>query len=96
MLKIFAVSTALALVAGAASAAPLGFSSVVVRTGGLDLDNPADVRRLDRRLDAAAMEVCGAPRGSVRMLRTVVARSDCFRETRAQAAQLVAVGPAAR
>lgn len=87
MLKIIAVSTAFALAAGAASAAPFGFGSTVVRVGGLDLSDPADVRRLERRLDAAALEVCGAPRGSVRMVRMSVARSDCFRETRAQAAQ---------
>lgn len=87
MLKIIAISTALAFAAGAASAAPPGYASTVVRVGGLDLSNPADVRRLERRLDAAALEVCGAPNGSVRMVRMMVARSDCFRETRAQAAQ---------
>ena len=96
MLKIIAVSAALALVAGAASAAPAGSATVVVRADGLNLSNPSDVRRLDRRLDAAAMEVCGAPSGSVRMVRTAVARSDCFRETRAQAAQQVPTGLAAR
>ncbi len=54
MLKIVAISTALALMAGAASAAPPGYGSTVVRIGGLDLSNPTDVRRLERRLDAVA------------------------------------------
>lgn len=87
MLKIIAVSTAFALIAGAAHATPPGFRSTVVRVGGLDLNNPADVRRLERRLDAAALDVCGAPNGSVRMVKMMVARSECFRETRAQTAQ---------
>ena len=65
MLKIIAVSTALALAAGAAVAAPAGYGSTVVRVGDLDLGRPADVERLQRRLESAALEVCGAHAGSV-------------------------------
>ena len=57
MLKIIAVSTALALAAGAAVAAPAGYGSAVVRVGDLDLGRPADVERLQRRLETAALEV---------------------------------------
>lgn len=96
MLTIIAVSTALALAAGAAVAAPAGYGSTVVRVGDLDLGRPADVERLQRRLETAALEVCGAHAGSVRMVKQAVARSDCYRETLAQASAQVRTGMAIR
>ena len=96
MLKIIAISTAFALAAGAAVAAPAGYGAAVVRVGDLDLGRPADVERLQRRLETAALEVCGAHAGSVRMVKQAVARSDCYREALAQASVQVRSGMAIR
>ncbi|CAN7524508.1 UrcA family protein [Phenylobacterium sp. LjRoot164] len=96
MLKIIAVSTALALVAGAAVAAPAGYGSAVVRIGDIDAGRPADVARLQKRLEAAALEACGAQADSVRMVKQAIARSDCYRETLARASAQVRTGLATR
>jgi UrcA family protein len=96
MLKIIAVSTALAMVAGAAVAAPAGYGSAVVRVSDIDVGRPADVARLQKRLETAALETCGAQADSVRMVRQAIARSDCYRETLAQASAQVQTGLATR
>lgn len=85
MLDILTSSIAAMLAAGAVSAAPAGHGSETVRVGDLDLAKPADVARLDRRLEKAALAACGAYDGSVRMMKMAIARSDCYRETLAQA-----------
>ncbi|MEA3033426.1 MAG: hypothetical protein QOH86_1442, partial [Sphingomonadales bacterium] len=43
----------------AAAAAPAAEDSVFVSYAGLDMSNPADTARFDRRLRAAAEEYCG-------------------------------------
>lgn len=96
MLKIIAVSAALALVAGSTAAAPVGHGTSVVRLSDLDLSRPADAQRLQRRLETAALEACGAREGSVRMIRTTVLRSDCYRETLADASLKVRTSLASR
>jgi UrcA family protein len=86
MIKIVAVSAALALIAGSAvAAAPANIGTAVVKTGDLNTARSSDVRTLQKRLEAAALEVCGAKEASVRAVKWAVARSDCYRETLAQA-----------
>jgi UrcA family protein len=86
MLKPLAGALALALVAAPAfAAAPPGTQSTSVRIGDLDLSRPSDNVRLEKRVKAAAMEVCGAHEDSVRVLKRAVLRSDCYKETLAQA-----------
>ncbi len=96
MLKIFAISTALVLVAGSPVAAPAGYGAAVVRVGDLDAGRPADVERLQKRLEAASLEACGAQDASARMVKQAIARSDCYRETLAQASAQVRAGLAIR
>lgn len=88
------ISAALALAAlslapapAAAAAAPQGQT---VRYDDLDLARPADVERLERRIDQAARSVCGY--GVERTGLGEFARSRaCFATTRAQARRQVAV-----
>ncbi|WP_312160266.1 UrcA family protein [Phenylobacterium sp.] len=96
MLKIFAFSAALALVAGPVLAAPAGYGSAAVRVGDLNTGRPADVERLQKRLQAASLEACGAQDASARMVKQAIARSDCYRETLAQASAQVRTGLAIR
>jgi len=62
MLKILTGLAAAALAASAlsapAAAASADDDSIVVSYAGLDLSNPADAARLERRLKAAARAVC--------------------------------------
>jgi len=86
MIHILSSSIAGLMAAGAVAAAPPpGHGSEVVRLGDLNLAQPADVVRLDRRLEKAALAACGAYDGSVRMMKMAVRRSDCYRETLAEA-----------
>ena len=96
MLKIFAISAAATLLAGSALAAPAGYGSAVVRVGDLNAGRPADVERLQKRLETASLEACGAYEGSARMVKQAIARSDCYRETLAQASAQVRAGQAIR
>lgn len=62
MIKILTALGAAALAASALStpaAAQVDETSVVVSYAGLDLANPADAARLERRLRIAATAVCG-------------------------------------
>lgn len=96
MIKILAASAALALAAGSAMASPSANASIVVRTSDLDIANPADQQRLQKRLETAALEVCGAQRDSARMVKIAIKRSDCFHETLAQASSQVQTSMAVR
>ena len=62
MLKILtglaAAALAASTVAAPAAATPADEDSIVVSYAGLDLANPADAARLERRLKAAARAVC--------------------------------------
>ncbi|KQW73179.1 hypothetical protein ASE17_09530 [Phenylobacterium sp. Root77] len=96
MLKIFAISAALAMVAGSAVAAPAGFGSSVIRVADLNAGRPADVERLQKRLETASLAACGAQEASARMVKQAIARSDCYKETLAQASAQVRTGLAIR
>jgi UrcA family protein len=65
-----------------ALAAPLAASAAerAVSAGDLTLSRPADAQRMLRRLDAAALEVCGASVDSVRDQQRAVRRSACYAE----------------
>jgi UrcA family protein len=82
--NILIASTAALLVltagSGAAFAGTTETASVTLRTAKLDLSNPQDARALKSRINAAAMEACGAYPGSLRELKRVVARSACHRD----------------
>ena len=98
-MKTLIASTAALLVlagAGLASAAAPETASVAVRTSKLDLNNPSDAARMMKRIDAAAMEVCGAYRGSFVELKRVVAASDCHRDAVANALAQLKSSQAAR
>jgi UrcA family protein len=97
MLKPLAGALALVLFAAPAfAAAPAGVQSTSVRVVDLDLSRPADSARLEKRLKLAAMEVCGAREASVRILKQAVVRSECYRETLAQASTAAQAALAAR
>ncbi|MGR4866802.1 UrcA family protein [Caulobacter sp. LARHSG274] len=87
MKTLIAATAALLLLAGAgaASAAASETASVAVRTDRLDPSNPRDAERIMKRIDTAALEVCGAYRGSFVELKRVVAASDCHRDAVANA-----------
>lgn len=86
MLKPLAGALALALIAAPSfAAAPSNVGQVAVRVGDLTPGDPADNARLQKRVKAAALSVCGAQEDSVRMVKWAVERSDCFKETYAQA-----------
>ena len=65
------------MVAGAAVAPPAGYGSAFVRVGDIDAASPPDVARLQKRLEAAALEAGGAQAGNVRMV-----KQDCYRDPR--------------
>ncbi|WP_374575711.1 UrcA family protein [Phenylobacterium sp.] len=87
---------ALAASAAAPSATPQeGYRTEAVQIGDLDLAKPDDQVRLDRRLDRAAMEVCGVYQGSLRELKLVVRQSACYRDALAEAKASLPVRPMA-
>lgn len=97
MIKMIAVSAALALIAGSAVAAPpAGHGTAKVKVSDIDTNRPADTKRLQDRLETAALEACGAQPDSVRAVKWSVQRSDCYRETLAQAKSSVATTMALR
>jgi UrcA family protein len=84
MKTIIASAAALALlacagVATAASAADETVSIAVPRTG-LDLNNPHDARVMMKRIDAAALEACGAYPQSALGVKRAIADSACHRD----------------
>jgi len=85
MFQILSSSVAALMAAGAMTAAPADRGTEVVKYGDLNLAQPADQIRMDRRLEKAAMAACGAYDGSVREMKMAVRRSDCYRETLADA-----------
>lgn len=97
MLKPFAGALALALIAApsfAATSANLPQASV--RISDLNLSSPADQARLQKRVETAALAVCGASRDSVRIVKWAVERSACYKETLAQASSSAQVAIAER
>jgi UrcA family protein len=82
-MKILVASTAaLLLLAGAtfASAAPSETVSIAVSKAKLDLNNPRDAHRMMKRIDAAALEVCGAYPQSALGVKRAIAGSPCHRD----------------
>mgnify|MGYP001601866493 CR=1 FL=1 len=91
-MKILALSAAFAVISSSAFAAapvgpvgPVGYDYAIVRLADLDIGQPADARRLEKRLETASMAACGAQRFSARDVKRAVAGSDCYRETLAEA-----------
>ena len=77
-MKLLVVSTAaLLLMAGAASAAET--TNIAVRAK-LDPNNPAERQVLLQRINTAALEACGAQRGSFVEVKRAVAASACHRD----------------
>ena len=72
MLLALAIALAAPLAAAAAERA--------VAAGDLDLNRTSDAQRMLRRLDAAALDVCGASIDSVRDQQRAVRRSACYAE----------------
>jgi UrcA family protein len=83
MKTLVAATAALLLLTGASSAfaAPAGTetASVYVSKAKLDLNNPGDAQRMMRRIDAAALQVCGADYHSIAYIKRAVASSACHR-----------------
>lgn len=88
-MKIFALSATFAVIASSALAAapagPAGYDYAVVRLADLDISQPADARRLEKRLQTASLSACGAQRFSAREVKWAVAGSDCYRDALAEA-----------
>lgn len=88
-MKILAFSAAFAVIATSALAAtptgPVGYDYAIVRLGDIDTSLPSDARRLEKRLQTAALSACGAQRFSARDVKRAIAGSDCYRETLAEA-----------
>ena len=93
-MKILALSAAFAVISSSAFAAaaapvgpvgPVGYDYAIVRLADLDIGQPADARRLEKRLETASMAACGAQRFSARDVKRAIAGSDCYRETLAEA-----------
>ncbi len=88
-MKILALSAAFAVISSSAFAAapvgPVGYDYAVVQLSDLDIAQPADARRLEKRLQTASLAACGAQRFSARDVKRAVAGSDCYRETLAEA-----------
>ncbi|WP_374470871.1 UrcA family protein [Phenylobacterium sp.] len=83
MKSILLGALALALIVPAAAQARE--ESVAVRTGDLSLSRQADAQRLLRRLDRAALDVCGASISSVREVQAAIRASDCYAQAMDQA-----------
>jgi UrcA family protein len=86
-MKIFVASTVALLLlgsAGLASATAAETTSIAVRAK-LDPGNPRDMQVMMRRIDTAAMEACGAQRGSFVEVKRAVAASACHRDAMANA-----------
>lgn len=86
MLKTIIAAAALAATIPAAASA----ESRMVRHDDLNLSTPAGMAVLDRRIDAAARNVCGVTNGRVSVAEMVRGRS-CMAQAKANAAEQVAV-----
>ena len=89
-MKLLIASTAALMVLAGAAVANAGAvsadtTSIAVRTAKLDLSNPRDARLAMLRIDTAAMEACGAQRGSFTEVKRAVAASTCHRDAVANA-----------
>lgn len=94
MFKLVSAALAAALIAAPALAAPVSRVApgvARIHVGDLSLANAADAQRLERRARTAAFVACGGHEGSVRMLKRVVTRSDCYAETLVEARRKVGV-----
>lgn len=80
MIRLSLAALAALAVATPAMAGPGTTASVAVLMG-VDLGSAAGAATMAGRIDRAAMDVCGASRGSSREMQLAVRRSDCYRET---------------
>ncbi len=76
---------ALALAAPATASTGQVTTRIAVPTTGLDLNRPADAKLMARRLDQAAIRVCGASDFSARQHQAAVRQSACYRDAMSQA-----------
>lgn len=82
-MKILVASTAALLLLASASFATAAASETVniaVSKAKLDLDNPRDAHRMMKRIDAAALEACGAYPQSALVVKRAIANSPCHRD----------------
>ena len=86
-----AAALAAAFVASPALAAGAESAAARINVTNLNPHDPADAQRLDRRARTPAFTACGGHEGSVRTLKQVVKRSDCYAETLAEARAKVGV-----
>ncbi len=94
MFKLVPAAFAAALIAAPALAAPVTKAApgvAKVHVGALAPTTRAAAQRLDRRAREAAFIACGGYEGSVRTMKQVVKRSDCYAETLAEARAKVGV-----
>ncbi|MBO9557868.1 MAG: UrcA family protein [Caulobacter sp.] len=84
MKTLVASTVAVLILAGAGLAQAAETTSVAVR-GKLNPGNPRDMSAMLRRIDTAALEVCGAQRGSLTEVKRAVAASACHRDAVANA-----------
>jgi UrcA family protein len=84
MKTLVASTVALLLLGSAGLASAAETTSVAVRAK-LDPGNPRDLQVMMRRIDTAALEACGAQRGSFVEVKRAVAASDCHRDAVANA-----------
>lgn len=84
MKTLVASTAALLLLAGAApgfaAQAETETVSIPVSKAKLNLNNPQDAQRMMRRIDAAALQACGADAHSFPYVKQAVAASACHRE----------------
>lgn len=92
--KTFTYALAAAALAGAAiapaTAAPVARTTMTIQTADLDLDTPAGQRTLDRRIQAAARQVCrsGSAKTGTRIMDFQA--KNCLAKARADAQQQLA------
>jgi UrcA family protein len=89
-LSIFVLALAIAVPAAGQAGASTATQSVEVRVSDLDLDRSEDARVALRRFERAALRACGGGPGTLRVVRRLVAQSDCHREAVSQAVAAVA------
>jgi UrcA family protein len=79
-MKRLIIAAVMAAALPAAAFAGEGTSSRAVSAAGLDLSRSSDAAVMARRLEQAAMNVCGASEFSAREVQNDVRRSSCYRE----------------
>ena len=80
MKTFIAATAALLLLSGASIASAAETTTSVAVRSTLDPSNPRDRQVLLQRIDTAAMEACGAQRGSFAEVKRAVAASACHRD----------------